>query len=86
MGIMSLKTGENLGWYEGFGAGIDIRRVAHTPTAALNTTCLQFQPAPARPISAALTLGHAGLAVPAAVAAARARSAGKYRLSPVHER
>lgn len=65
----------------------DIHRVAHIPTAALSTTCLQFQPAlPARPISAALTLGHPGLTVPAAVAAARARRTGRYKLNPVHER
>lgn len=68
---------------------LDVHLVAQTATAVLNTTCLQFNafgPTPAPPFNASSRLGHAGLILPAAAAAARARRVGRYRLSAVTER
>lgn len=64
----------------------NLHLVAHTLTAALNSTCLQFSPAPPTPLNAPRTLGHAGLIAPAAAAAYRALIVGRYRLRAVHER
>ena len=63
----------------------NLRLVAQILTAALKTTCLQFNPPPA-PLNAPMILGHAGFALPAAAAAARARMVGKYKLNAVQER
>jgi hypothetical protein len=61
--------------------------VAQIETAVLSTTCLQFNPlGPPVPLNAAIRLGHAGFAVPARDAAARARRVGRYKLSAVTER
>ena len=54
-----------------------LRLVAHTLTAALSTTCLQFKPVPAFPVKAPSKLGQAGFAAPRAAAAALARRVGK---------
>ncbi len=51
--------------------------VAHTLTAALSTTCLQFSPAPLAPRNAPRMLGQAGLIAPAAAAACRALIVGR---------
>ena len=63
-----------------------IHLVAHKPTAALKATCLQFNPAPCTPLSAASTLGHAGFTAPIAAAAYLALIVGKYKLNAVQER
>lgn len=71
-----------------FWDGCYVRLVAQMATAALNTTCLQFQAVTA-PLLLRLAskLGHAGrgVAPPAAAATARALKVGRYRLSAVQE-
>ena len=62
------------------------RLVAHMLTARLNTTCLQFSPAPLTPRRAPRMLGQAGLIAPMAAAACRARIVGRYRASAVQDR
>ena len=84
---VEIKWHERGDYVIGMGIGLDNSHlVAHTLTAALSTTCLQFNPAPLTPLSAPRMLGQAGLMAPAAAAACRARIVGKYRLSAVHER
>jgi hypothetical protein len=66
-----------------------VHLVAQTATAVLSTTCLQFNPlgpAPAPPFKASSRLGQAGLILPTAAAAARARRVGRYKLNAVTER
>lgn len=64
----------------------DSHLVAHTLTAALSTTCLQFSPAPLTPLNAPKMLGQAGFTAPAAAAAYRALIVGRYRLRAVQDR
>ncbi len=63
-----------------------LRLVAHNPTAALSTNCLQLRPALGIPFSAPMMLGQAGFTAPAAAAAYRALIVGRYRLNAVQER
>ena len=64
----------------------DVHRVAHTATAALKTTCLQFNPGPAAPLNAPIREGQSGLVAPVAAAAYRALIAGRYKERPTQER